>query len=135
MAVRSILFACNMNSVRSPMAEVIARTLIGGEVAVDSCGVYEGVEDPFVGSVLKEKDFPPKEDGPKDFAEVELAEYDLVIALPEKAAGEARRLGAKVEYWDIPNPTDVRGPEAALMDAYRAARDLLIEKITERFVR
>ncbi len=135
MAVRSILFACNMNSVRSPMAEAIAKQLLGEDIRVDSCGVYEGIEDPFVAMVLKEKDIPAPAHTPQDFGQVNLADYDLVIALTAKAAGEARRLGAKVEFWETPNPTDVRGPEAALMDAYRAARDGLTQKITEHFVK
>lgn len=111
------------------MAEALARHLLGPQVEVASCGVYEGMLDPFVPLVLKEKDVPAPIRPPQDFGQVNVNAFDVVIALTAKAAGEARRLGAKVDFWETPNPTDVRGSEAELMEAYRATRDLLEQKI------
>ena len=131
--VRSILFACNMNSIRSPMAEALARAALGPRIRIESCGVYEGILDPFAAEVLEEIDVPRPERAPQDFAKVDAEDFDVVVTLTGEAAAEARRSGAKVEFWDTENPTDVRGDREAVLDAYRGVRDALREKIGARF--
>ena len=131
--VRSILFACNMNSVRSPMAEALARRALGPRVQVASCGVYEGVLDPFAAEVLEEAGIPRPERDPQDFAKVDAAGFDLIVALTGEAAAEARRTGVPVEFWDTANPTEVRGSREDLLAAYREVRDELDAKIAARF--
>ena len=132
-ATRSILFACNMNSVRSPIAEALARRLLGPGTRVESCGVYEGMLDPFVAEVLLENDLPIPQRPPQTFADVHLAEFDRVIALSPEAAAEARRLSGNVSYWEIDNPTDIRGGDEELRRAYRLCRDCLAERINSEF--
>ena len=131
--VRSILFACNMNSVRSPMAEALARRMLTGRVRIESCGVFEGILDPFVAEVLTEAGLPAPERAPQDFAKVRPEDFDLVVALTPEAAAEARQLGARVEFWDTENPTETRGSREDLMAAYRSVRDALAKRIQARF--
>ncbi len=131
--IRAILFACNMNSVRSPMAEALARKLLRDRVRVDSCGVYEGILDPFAAEVLREADIPVPSRDPQDFSKVKTESYDLVIALTPEAAAEARRHDVRVEFWDTENPTNVRGSREAVLEAYRAVRDELDARIRARF--
>ena len=64
----SVLFACNLNAVRSPMAEALMKLLFGVQVYVDSCGlrrpakVHDDVRDeevdagvdPFAQAVMAE---------------------------------------------------------------------------------
>ena len=132
-AVRSVLFVCNMNSVRSPMAEALARRALGEGVRVESCGVHEGILDPFAAEVLEEAGIPRPERAPQDFAHVNPDDFDVVVALTGEAAGEARRAGAEPEFWDTANPTETRGDRDALLAAYREVRDQLDAKIKERF--
>lgn len=129
----SILFACNMNSVRSPMAEAVARHVLGEGANVTSCGVYKGAADPFVLDALKEAGIPPAPHEPQEFGECDPSEYDVVVALTPEAAAEARRLHANVEYWEVENPTDTRGSEYDLRAAYSRLRDDLAKRISERF--
>ncbi len=133
--VRSVLFACNLNSVRSPMAAAMLRAAARGRMRVDSAGVYEGGPDPFIPQILTEIGVALEPYAPKAMGDLDLSDFDLAIVLTPEAAGEARRLmpSAKVEYWPIDNPTDVRGDEAALMSAYRAARDAIAERLQARF--
>ena len=51
----AVLFACNFNRVRSPMAEALTKLMYGTSVYVDSAGLKpeEGV-DPFVTIVIDE---------------------------------------------------------------------------------
>ncbi|MEM9233671.1 MAG: low molecular weight phosphatase family protein [Pseudomonadota bacterium] len=130
---KAILFACNMNSVRSPMAEALAKTLLGPGAHVESCGVYEGILDPFVARVLEEEGIPIPHRDPQTFAKVDVSQFDHVVALTPEAAAEARRAGAQVTFWETPNPTDIRGPEIEMLAAYRTCRNGLRAKIAEEF--
>jgi protein-tyrosine-phosphatase len=131
--VRSILFACNMNSVRSPMAEALARRHLSARMEVASCGVHEGIIDPFAAEVLEEVGVPRPDRQPRDFGRVRLQDYDVIVALTPEAAAEARRLGAKPEFWETENPTSVRGDREEVLEAYRAVRDELAARIKARF--
>lgn len=131
--VRSILFVCNMNSVRSPMAEAVARHVLPETFSISSCGVYRGITDPFVSGALEEAGMSPPDRAPQEFGDCDPSGFDLVVALTPEAASEARKLGAKVEFWEVENPTDTRGSELDLKMAYARLRDDLAAKITERF--
>ncbi len=48
----AVLFACGMNSVRSPMAEALTAKLFPGQIYVRSAGVRSGKVDPFVDAVM-----------------------------------------------------------------------------------
>ena len=124
-----------MNSVRSPMAEALAREALGGDVRVESCGVHEGVLDPFAAEVLEEAGVPRPSRAPQDFGRVAATDFDVVIALTGEAAGEARRAGADPEFWDTENPTEARGDREHVLTAYRRVRDALRRQIEERFAR
>lgn len=134
---RGILFACNMNSIRSPMAEIIARQLVGGAVNVDSVGVYEGGQDPFIEMILAEDGFEPGDHAPKTFDDIDPEDFDIVVALTKEAESEAlsRFPAAAVVTWEIPNPTDERGSREQMLNAYRDARDSLKKRIVDRFGR
>lgn len=132
---KSVLFVCNMNSVRSPMAAAILANEARGAVRVDSAGVYEGGLDPFVETVLSEIGMSLGEYEPKAVSDIRLEGFDLVIALTPEAAAEIRRFlpRDRIEFWPIENPSDVRGGHDALMDAYRSVRDDLRGRIRVRF--
>jgi protein-tyrosine-phosphatase len=132
---KSVLFVCNMNSVRSPMAAAILANKARGAMRVDSAGVYEGGPDPFVDSVLSEIGMSLGDYEPKAVSDIRLDGFDLVIALTPEAAAEVRRYlpRDRIEFWPIDNPSDVRGDRNALMDAYRSVRDELRGRIRVRF--
>ena len=50
----AVLFACNMNAVRSAMAESILKHLHGHQVYVDSAGVRQGEPDHFAIEIMEE---------------------------------------------------------------------------------
>lgn len=132
---KSVLFVCNMNSVRSPMAAAIMASRARGAVRVDSAGVYEGGLDPFVESVLGEIGVSLGDYEPKALEDAALEDFDVVVALTPEAAAEIRRRLPKerVEFWPIDNPSDALGGRDALMNAYRAVRDELAGRIRARF--
>lgn len=133
--IRSVLFACNLNSVRSPIAAALMRADAGTRLRVDSAGVYEGGLDPFVEVVLGEVGVSIGAHEPKAMNGLDLSKFDLAIALTPEAAAEARRFlpRDRIEFWDIENPSDVRGGREATLAAYRAVREDLAARIRARF--
>jgi protein-tyrosine-phosphatase len=137
---RSVLFACGQNSVRSPMAAALARQMCAGRFKVGSVGVRKGEPDWFAVAAMAEVGLDMAEHQPKTFEDVdddEGLDADLIITLaPEahhKALELAPRLPATVEYWPTADPTAVEGNREQRLDAYRAVRDQLMERIRGRF--
>ncbi len=132
---KSVLFVCNMNSVRSPMAAAILSNRVRGAFRVDSAGVYEGGLDPFVESVLGEIGMSLGDYEPKALGDIPLDKFELVIALTPEAAAEISRHVSRerIEFWPIDNPSAALGGRNAVMDAYRAVRDELAGRIRARF--
>ena len=52
--IGAILFACNINAVRSAMAETMVKNAFPGKIFVDSCGVTPGIQDGFATAVMQE---------------------------------------------------------------------------------
>jgi protein-tyrosine-phosphatase len=136
-APRSVLFACTMNAVRSPMAEAITKHLYGHRIYVDSAGTRRGELDPFVVAVMEEIGIDASRHRPKTFDDLEDLSYDLVITLAPDAQHRAieftRHVACEVEYWATLDPTIVEGSRETRLDAYRQVRDGLWRRIRDRF--
>lgn len=137
---QAVLFACGMNSVRSPMAAALFRHLFGRTAYVGSAGVRKGELDPFAVAAMEEIGLDIAKHRPMTFEELEDWEglnFDLIITLaPEahhKALDLTRTLAAEVEYWPTPDPTVTEGSREQRLDSYRDVRDQLMRHIKERF--
>jgi protein-tyrosine-phosphatase len=137
---RSVLFACGLNSIRSPMAEHLFGHLIGTSVPVHSAGVQTGELDPFAVAAMAEIGIDIAAHRPVTFEELEDLEgldSDLIVTLSPKAHHKAleltHRLSAKVEYWPTPDPSVIEGSREQRMLAYRDVREHLSRRILERF--
>jgi protein-tyrosine-phosphatase len=136
----AVLFACGMNSVRSPMAASLFKQLYGRSTYVGSAGVRKGELDPFVTAVMDEIGLDTAKHRPITFEELEDLEglnFDLIITLAPEAHHRALELtrtnAVDVEYWPTPDPTAVEGTREQRLDAYREIRDQLLKRIRERF--
>jgi protein-tyrosine-phosphatase len=136
----AVLFACNHNRVRSPMAAALMRLMFGGQVFVDSCGVRadpDAEPDPFAVAVMDELGADLSRHHAKSFDELDDDSFDLVISLtPEaqhRAVELARHRAVEIEYWPTHDPTLETGSREAILAAYRELRDTLAAKIRERF--
>ncbi len=138
----AVLFVCNFNAVRSPMAEGFMKSLFGQQVFIDSVGVrpYED-PDPFMVAVMEEVGIDMSPHRPKTFDDLdnEAESYDLVITLSPEAHHRAIELthyaSLEIEYWVTFDPTSTEGSREVRLDAYRQVRDHLRKRITERFPR
>lgn len=133
----AILFACTMNTIRSPMAMGIARFLLGRRVYVDSAGAKKGKLDPFMVAAMDEIGINMNKHIPKTFSELEDDCFDLIITLSPEAQHHAvdmtRTMACDVEFWNTFDPSLVDGNRETRLDAYRQVRDQLSRKIRDRF--
>jgi protein-tyrosine-phosphatase len=133
----SVLFACSLNSVRSPMAEAMAKRLYGQSSYIDSVGVRECDVDGFAVAALDELGIDVHRHHAKTFDDVDPASFDLIVTLSPEAHHRAleftRGTAAEVEYWPIPDPSAVEGVREVRLEAYRRTRDLILARLKARF--
>ena len=133
----SVLFACSENSVRSPMAEGLAKRLYGRASFIDSVGVRAKEVDGFVAAALDEIGIDVHRHLSKTFEDVDPSSYDLIVTLSPEAHHRAleatRGTASEVEYWPVPDPSAVEGTRDMRLDAYRRLRDQLLARLKVRF--
>ena len=134
---QAVLFCCNLNAVRSPMAEALLKHYLGKRIYVDSVGVRKQPVDPFVVAVMDELGIDLSKHRAKSFDELEDTSYDLIISLTPEAQHSAvemtRTMACDVEYWPTLDPTLAQGSREQMLEAYRQLRDQLATRIRRRF--
>jgi protein-tyrosine-phosphatase len=137
---QAVLFACGLNSIRSPMAAGLFRQLIGSRTYVASAGVRKGELDPFAVAAMEEVGVNIARHKPMTFEDLDEWEglnFDLIVTLAPEAHHKAleltRTMAADVEYWPTADPTAIEGSREQRLDAYREVRDQLSERIKARF--
>ena len=140
---QSILFCCDHNAVRSPMAEGITKKLFGTGTYVQSVGVINDLEiDGFSIAVCEEIDVELSRHRSRSFDEMEqwgdnLSSFDLIVALSpasQRRALELTRLfHLTVEYWQILDPTGIGETRETKLVSYRQTRDQIVNKLKEKW--
>ncbi|MEY8095857.1 low molecular weight phosphatase family protein [Falsihalocynthiibacter sp. S25ZX9] len=139
----SVLFCCDHNAVRSPMAEGIMKALYGTSIYIQSAGVKNDLEiDGFAIAVCKEIGVELSRHRSRSFDEMQewgddLSSYDLVVALSpasqRRVLDLTRIYHIEIEYWPILDPTGLgEGREERLL-SYRQTRDQIRDQLLERF--
>ena len=140
---QSILFCCDHNAVRSPMAEGIMKKLYGTGSYVQSVGVVNDLEiDGFSIAVCEEIEVQLSRHRSRSFDEMkqwgdDLSSFDLVVALSpasQRRALELTRLfHLTVEYWPILDPTGIGETREMKLVSYRHTRDQIVNKLKEKW--
>jgi protein-tyrosine-phosphatase len=138
----AVLFACGLNSVRSPIAAGLFSQIFGRAIYVVSAGVRKAELDPFAVTVMAEIGVDISRHKPITFEELEELEglnFDLIVTLAPEAHHRALELtrtsAVDVEYWPTADPAGVEGSREQRLDAYREVRDQLLARIQQRFAR
>lgn len=135
----AILFMCGLNAIRSPMAEVIARSILPGNIYIRSAGVRAGERDPFVDVVLDEIGLSLGRKLPQTLEELEDDYFDLIITLSPQAHHAALELtranAVEVVYWPTMDPTVATGTREQILDSYRDVRDHISGLIESRLLK
>ena len=140
---QSILFCCDHNAVRSPMAEGIMKKLYGTGTYVQSVGVINDLEiDGFSIAVCNEIGVELSRHRSRSFDEMErwgddLSSFDLIVALSpasQRRALELTRLfHLTVEYWAILDPTGIGETREMKLVSYRQTRDQILSKLRKKW--
>lgn len=125
------------------MAEGLMKLFYGMDVYVQSVGVKNDLEiDGFSIAVCQEMGVELARHRSRSFDEMEqwgddLSSFDLVISLSPASQRRALELTRfyhlDVEYWPILDPTGLGESRDAKLTQFRAARDQIIERLTDRF--
>jgi arsenate reductase len=139
----SVLFCCDYNAVRSPMAEGIMKKFYGTRIFVQSAGVKNDLDiDGFSVAVCAEIDVALDKHRVRTFHQMEewgdrIGAYDLIVALSPAAMRQAQEYtrfhAVDVEYWPIIDPTGLGETREAKLAAYRQTRDQITARILDRF--
>ncbi len=140
---QSVLFCCDHNAVRSPMAEGIMKQLYGTDTYVQSAGVKSDLDiDGFSISVCEEIGVELSRHRARSFDEMEewgddLSSFDLVVALSPASQRRALELTRvfhlEVVYWPIMDPTGLGETREAKLNAYRQTRDQIRTHLIDRW--
>lgn len=140
---QSVLFCCDHNAVRSPMAEGIMKKFYGTQTYVQSVGVKNDMEiDGFAIAVCGEMDVELSRHRSRSFDQMEewgddLSSFDLVIALSpasqRRALDLTRVYHLDVEYWPILDPTGLGELREDKLNSYRQSRDQIIARLIDRW--
>ncbi len=139
----SVLFCCDHNAVRSPMAEGMMKKFYGQAIYVQSAGVHNDMEiDGFSIAACEEIGIELARHRSRSFDEMQewgddLAAFDLVVALSPASQRRAleltRYFHLEVEYWPVLDPTGLGETRDEKLKGYREARDQIRTRILERF--
>ncbi|MFD1881451.1 low molecular weight phosphatase family protein [Paracoccus pacificus] len=139
----SVLFCCDHNAIRSPMAEGMMKKFYGQGTYVQSAGVFNDMEiDGFTVAVCKEIGVELSRHRARSFDEMQewgddLSGFDLVVALSpasqRRALDLTRIYHLEVEYWPIMDPTGLAEGREPILNAYRATRDQIRDSMLARF--
>ncbi|WP_378945057.1 low molecular weight phosphatase family protein [Paracoccus sp. R86501] len=139
----SVLFCCDHNAIRSPMAEGMMKKFYGHAAYVQSAGVKNDMDvNGFAIAVCDEVGIPLANHRSRSFEEMQdwgddLGQFDLIIALSPASQRMAlemtRHAHLDIEYWPIMDPTGLAEGREARLAAYRQTRDQIERKMLERF--
>ena len=139
----SVLFCCDHNAVRSPMAEGLMKKFYGHEAYVQSAGVHNDLDiDGFAIAVCAEIGVELARHKSRSFEEMQqwgddLSGFDLIVALSPASQRQALELTRifhlDVEYWPIMDPSGLGETREAKLGVYRQVRDQLIARMQQRF--
>lgn len=139
----SVLFCCDHNSIRSPMAEGILKQHVGTQIFVQSAGVKGDMDiDGFTIAVCREIGVELSRHRVRSFDDLlewgdDLDSYDLIVALSPAAQRRAleytRYYALDVEYWPMMDPSGFGDDREAKLEKFRQVRDQLTTRIKARF--
>lgn len=139
----SVLFCCDHNAIRSPIAEGLMKKYYGHRAYVQSAGVKNDLDvDGLAVAVCAEIGVNLERHRSRSFEEMQewgddLSGFDLIVSLSPASQRQALELTRyyhlDVEYWPIMDPSGLAEGREAKLAAYRRTRDQIAAKLIERF--
>ena len=140
---QSVLFCCDHNAIRSPMAAGMMKKFYGHRAYVQSAGVHNDLEiDGFAIAVCDEIGVELARHRSRSFEEMEemgeaLSGFDVIVTLSpasqRRALDLTRFYHLTVEYWPVMDPTGIGETRDQKLNAYRQTRDQLLARMDSKW--
>lgn len=141
----SVLFCCDNNSIRSPIAEGLMKKQFGTSIYAQSVGVESDLEiDGFAIAVCKEIDVELSRHQVRSFDDMEklgehMIAFDVIIALSKASYHKVLQIvsdkNIEIIYWPIKDPVFTSERREEKLTVYRLIRNQLQGLINEAFIR
>jgi arsenate reductase len=129
-----VLFVCTGNRARSQMAEGLLRHLADDSFDVYSAGTAPSGISELTIEAMREIGINVSSQRSKSVAEFDGQQFDHVITVCDAARETCLVFpGGKQLHWSVEDPSDAEARDIPLVDAFRAAREELRQRI-EAFV-
>ena len=127
--MRGLLFLCIANSVRSQMAEGLAREKFGDRICVQSAGTQPSEINPLAVAVMREIGIDISSQRSKNVDEIELSSVDLVVTLCAEANCPTSLNLARQLHWLVHDPVEVTGSNEERLESFRLVRNEIWKKL------
>jgi arsenate reductase len=120
---QSIVFLCVANSVRSQMAEGMARAMLGSRARVQSAGSNPGRVHPLAIRVMAEIGIDISQHASKSIDALDLDGVDTVVTLCAEQACPVLSGSARWLHWPVADPATAEGNDHERLVRFRQVRD------------
>lgn len=135
----SILYVCNLNAVRSVLAEYITNKHYGETVSAQSCGVIAGPPDGYAASIGLEHQIDITEHESRYLSDVDISQFDEIISFSLDAFQEVERLdlpsAVKIAHWEVRDFAGIGHNRDERLEVYRGLFDEIATLINGHFKR
>lgn len=118
---KTILFACTMNSVRSPIAAALYSHCLPNDTVL-SAGIIHGKPDFFIKRILLKKGIDVSRHVSQTYQELKINNFDNIFTLSESAYRKAMSIYAFnnsiITHWSITEPNVFGGSESQTLASY-----------------
>jgi arsenate reductase len=120
-----VLFLCTENACRSQMAEGLVNHDLAGRVQAFSAGVRPSQVNPRAIQVMSELGIDISQQRSKSVDNLKGEQFDLVITVCDRAAGECPLFPGNTEIMHVgfPDPAQATGTEEEILTVFRQVRD------------
>jgi arsenate reductase len=120
-----VLVLCTENACRSQMAEGLVNHDLAGRVQAFSAGVRPSQVNPRAIQVMSELGIDISQQRSKSVDNLKGEQFDLVITVCDRAAGECPLFPGNTEIMHVgfPDPAQATGTEEEILTVFRQVRD------------
>ena len=134
---KSVLFVCNLNAVRSVLAEYMTNSFYQGHITAQSCGIIAGSPDGYAASVALEQSIDITNHESRYLSDIDASAFDEIISFSEDAAAEVARLSLpssiQTAFWQVRDFVDIGDSREEKLEVYRALYDDILKHILGHF--
>ena len=120
---KKILFVCNLNAVRSVLAEYMVNEWFSDKAVARSSGIIAGSPDGYAASIALEEGIDILAHESRYLEDVDCTQFDEIISFSLEASNEVARLklpsSVKTYYWEVRDLASIGGSRDERLLLYR----------------